>query len=149
MRRAGCARAAHAAAGGDAATRGTVAEATRISGAPPDRVQAHVRSHAPTGFCGVDEVALGPAPRPRRHRLGGETAELSPPRLSRLRPGWHAAGQSAAAPKEILTALWPARRLGEDGERATDRGAQSSGHGAGASLRLRRARQEWETADLH
>ena len=50
-----------------AATRGTVAEATRISGAPPDRVQPHVPGHArPTGFCGVDEVALGPAPLHQR-----------------------------------------------------------------------------------
>eukprot|EP00802_Teleaulax_amphioxeia_P016981 Tamp_17120.p1 GENE.Tamp_17120~~Tamp_17120.p1 ORF type:complete len:385 (+),score=25.43 Tamp_17120:96-1157(+) len=70
---------------------GTVAEAARISGTPPelrpDRVQAHVRGHArPTGFCGVDEVALGDTD-------SEATAEL---------PTTAVGVVSAAAPKEIL-----------------------------------------------
>ena len=51
-----------------------------------------------------------PAERTRRRGAAQPRAEPSPRR---------------PAPKEILTALSPARRLGEDGERATDREAQA------------------------
>ena len=71
-----------------------------------------------------------PSPRrpasPARRRIGcrlTSAATRSGQRVLRRRRG--RPRPSAAAPKEILKALGPARRLGEDGERATDREAQA------------------------
>ena len=95
-----------------AALSGTVADAARISGTPPDRVPARVRGHArPAGSCGVDEVALGDTDYEA-------TAEILPTAVEVASGVTHATavevasgvahtGPNAAAPKEILNNRHP------------------------------------------